>query len=100
MTAFKDLGIEPTVKGFVGDKIKVHKILKKDITVLDWKLDESKYKERGSGKCLVLQIILDEEKRVVFTGSIYLIDIIKLIPKDKFPITTIIDEKDGRYVFT
>ena len=72
---FKDFGIKPALKKFTGDKIKMEKILNKEIMVIDWSLEDSKYKERGD-KCLYLQIETGGEKRVVFSGSKVLMDMI------------------------
>jgi len=100
MNSFKDFGIKPTMKKFVGDKIKISKIINKEIIVLDHKIEDSKiYKERGSGKCLCLQISISNEKHVVFTGSTGLIDAIKQIPDNGFPFTTTIIKENERFEF-
>jgi hypothetical protein len=93
MNRFSDLGIKPTQKRLVGDKIKIAKILNREILVRDYRLEDSKYGKNRSGKCLYLQIEIDGVKHIVFTGSDVLIDMISQIPKEKFPIlTTIIKE--------
>ncbi len=100
MNEFKDFGIKPKSKGFEGDKIKIGKVLNKRIKVCDFKEGESKFKEKGSGRCLDLQIEIDGEKRVVFTGSLSLIDMITQVPKDKFPfMTSIIETSFESYEF-
>lgn len=100
MTDFKDLGIKPTIKNFVGDKIKMSRILNKPIKVLDFKEDVSKYPEKGNGKCLHLQIEVDGTMHIVFTGSTVLMDMIKQVPKEKFPVNTTIVEENESYQFT
>jgi len=55
------------------------------ITVLDYEIRDSKYTEKGNGKCLYLQINLNEELRIVFTGSVNLMDMIKRVPDGGFP---------------
>ena len=59
MNDFKEFGIEIKSKSFVGDKIKITKILDKKVIVHDFKIEESKiqsYREMGAGNCLYLQI--------------------------------------------
>ncbi|HMR84805.1 MAG TPA: hypothetical protein PKE30_16785 [Niabella sp.] len=97
MNSFKDFGITTDNTGFVGDKIKIERVLNKKIIVEDYKVEDSKY---GPGKCLYLQIVLDGSKRVVFKGSKNLIAMIEQVPKNKFPFETIIIDEDGRLIFT
>jgi hypothetical protein len=103
MNRFNQFEIKPIQKGFEGDKIKMSKILNKEIIVHDFKLEESKvkeFKERGSDKCLHLQITFSEEKRIVFTSASALIDVIQQIPQDGFPFTTTIVQDNERFLFT
>lgn len=100
MTDFKDLGIKPNIKNFVGDKIKMSRILNKPIKLIDFKEDVSKYPEKGNGKCLHLQIEVDGTMHIVFTGSTVLMDMIKQVPKEKFPVNTTIIEENESYQFT
>lgn len=100
MNQFKDLNITPIEKGFSGEKIKMDKIINKSVTVLDYKIVPSKF-EKGNGKCLHLQIMYNNEKRVVFSGSTNLMDTIEMIPEDKFPFqTTIVRTDSDRLQFT
>ena len=99
MFSFSEFDIKPQVKSFEGDKIKIDRVLNKQITVLDFKIDISKY-EKGTGKCLHLQIEVDSSKRVIFSGSTYLMDMIERVPKDKFPFKTIIVKENERLQFT
>lgn len=97
---FSDFGIKPVLKGMVGDKIKIGKILNKEIEVVDFRIDDSKYGTGGS-KCLCIQIKLDGVDRIVFTGSKVLMETIEQIPKSTgFPFTTTIVEENERYEFT
>lgn len=103
MTQFNELGVEYTSKGFEGDKINIDRIFNQEITVIDFKIEDSKiagFKERGAEKCLHLQILYKEELRVVFTGGSALIEVIQKIPKDKFPFTTTIKKENRRFLFT
>ena len=63
MKNFSQFNIQPATKGFDGDKIKMSKILNCEIVVHHFKIEDSKvFKERGSGKCLHLQISFNNEK--------------------------------------
>ena len=98
MKSFKDLGITTTIKTFTGEKIGLHKILNKLITVHKFRIEPSKH---NKGECLHMQIQIGDTKRVVFTGATYLIDSIRQVPESEFPFTTtIIQEDDRRYEFT
>lgn len=101
MNKFSQFNIKTSTKGFEGDKIKISKILNREIVVHDFKIEDSKvFKQAGSGKCLHLQISISGQKHIVFTSSSGLIDAINQIPESGFPfITTIIEEND-RYIFT
>jgi hypothetical protein len=96
MKSFKDFGIKPATKGLVGDKIKIEKILNRQITVHDFKIEPSKHNQ---GECLHMQIQVGEEMRVVFTGSGVLIQEIREVPKEEFPFVTTIVKENDRFEF-
>ena len=101
MKNFSQLNIEVKSKSFVGDKIKMSKILNREIVVHDYKLGDSKvFLDRGTGKCLQLQITVNEEKHILFTSSSGLIEAIQQVPADDFPFATTIIQEDERYKFT
>jgi hypothetical protein len=101
MNRFDQFGIKPTLKGFEGDKIKIKKILDKEIIVYAFKIEDSKvFKNIGSGKCLHLQISFNNEKHIIFTSSSGLIDAIERIPESGFPFTTKIIQDNERFIFT
>lgn len=103
MNKFSQFDIKAPQKGFEGDKVKVERILNREIVVHDFKIDESKvkaFREKGSAQCLSLQISYNNEMHVLFTGSVVLIDQIKQVPKDKFPFTTTIIKENDRLKFT
>jgi len=100
MKKFNEFGIKLTVKTFIGDKIKISRILNREIVVHDYKIVDSKYTESGSGKCLYLQISMGETKYVVFSGSTGLMEQIQAVPAEGFPFTTTIVEMDDRYEFS
>jgi hypothetical protein len=101
MNKFSQFNIKVPVNKFIGDKIKISKILNREIIVYYYKLGDSKiFKEKGTCKCLELQISVDDNKHIIFTSASGLIEVIKQIPENDFPfITTIIEEND-RYIFT
>lgn len=82
-----------------GDKIKIDRILNREIIVHDFKIEKSKY-EKGNGRCLYLQIEVNQTKHVVFTGSAGLIDAIEQVPKSSFPFSTTIVRENERFEFT
>lgn len=100
MRKFNEFNIKQESKSFTGDKIKMSKILNKDITVLDFKIVPSKYTEKGNGNRLDMQIEVNGIKHVIFTGSISLAEAIQQVPKDGFPFSTTIIEENERYLFT
>lgn len=101
MNSFSQFNVKPVERGFEGDKIKMSKILNREIVVHDFKLEESKvFKDRGSGKCLHLQISFQNEKHIVFTGASGLIGMIEQVPKEGFPFTTTIIQEGERFLFT
>lgn len=98
MNEFKDFGIKPKVTAFVGEKININRLFNLPITVLDFKIEPSKQKE--GTELLTLQIEKSGEKRIVFTGSTILIQMIRKVPEDKFPFVTTIRGDNEYYEFT
>jgi hypothetical protein len=100
MKKFSDLGIKTTTKGFEGDKIKISKILNKEIVVHDFKIEDSKiFTDRGTCKCLHLQISIADVKHVLFTSSGGLIEAIEQVPRNEFPFSATIIEDNDRFKF-
>jgi hypothetical protein len=101
MNTFNQFNIQSPSKGFEGDKIKISRILNREIIVHDYKIEDSKvFKEKGCGKCLQMQISFNNNKHVIFTSASGLIEVIQQIPANGFPfITTIIPDND-RYIFS
>lgn len=98
MINFKDLGIKPKITTFIGDKIKIDRILNTEIIIHDYKIEDSK-KKLGT-KLLTLQIERNQTKNIIFTGSNVLMDMISQVPKEKLPIRTTIIKDNERYEFT
>lgn len=98
---FSDLGLKPVAKKFIGDKIKMEKILDKRIKVLGFKIDKSKaFPEKGDGNYLKMQIEFNGEKRIVFTSGSVLMDLIKRVPESAFPFETTVKKIDDHLEFT
>ena len=101
MNKFSQFDIKDPCKGFEGEKIKMSRILNREIIVYDFKLEDSKlFKEKGSGKCLYLQISVNNEKHIVFTGAGGLIESILQVSRDLFPFATTIVKDNERFIFT
>ncbi len=101
MNSFSQFNIKPTLKGFEGEKIKISKILNREIVVHEYKLEKSKvFNDKGTCQCLHLQISFNNNKHIVFTSSSGLIEVIQKIPKDGFPFTTTIIQDNERFLFT
>lgn len=100
MKNFKDFGIKPEIASMTGEKIKISKILNREIVVHDFRIEESKFKKENAPSCLHMQISLDDVKHVVFTGSQVLANLIVRIPKDYFPFKTTIIKENERYEFS
>lgn len=101
MNRFGQFDVKVNTQCFVGDKIKIAKVLNKEIVVHAFKLEPSKhFKDKGTGQCLYLQISINNEKHIVFTSAVGMIEAIQQIPKDGFPFMTVIKEEDERYSFT
>jgi hypothetical protein len=97
MKKFSDFGIKTEVQNFSGDKIKIDRVLNRQIIVHQYKIENSKH---NNGKCLYMQIELDNTKRVLFTGSVVLLDTIQKIPEHNFPFTTTIIRNSEHFEFT
>ena len=100
---FSQFDIKTPERGLEGEKIKITKILNREVAVHNYKLEDTKveaFKNKGMNKCLYLQVSLNNEMYVVFTSGRALMEVIAQIPKDKFPFTTTIVEENGMYKFT
>jgi len=98
MNNFKDFKIKPEISTFTGDKIKIEKLLNAEISVLAYKIEDSKVKQ--GTKLLTLHLEKSGTKHVLFTGSAILMQMIKQVPEDKFPFKTIIVKESEHLEFT
>lgn len=83
-------------KPFVGDKIRIEDVLNIPIVIRDFRISESKY---DSPSCLTLQIEINGQFRVIFTGSVVLVDLMKKYG-DQVPFETKIIKADKYYTFS
>jgi len=60
-----------------GDKVKIDDILNKEIKIIGHSIKNSKYSKNKNGDYLTLQIEMENEKYIIFTGSDVLIDQLK-----------------------
>lgn len=93
---FSQFGIQPKIDSLTGDKIKISKILNREILVTGFRIRDSKFTDQR----LDLEFSLGEAKHILFTGSKTLIETIKQIPQDDFPFLTTIVEEDERFKFS
>ncbi len=87
---FSDFGIKVESKAFVGKSIDITDVINKEIIVHRYQIDPSKHPKKPGDMCLTLQIEIDEEMRVVFSGSFYLQQMIQKVSADGFPFQTVI----------
>lgn len=100
MKNFKDLGIKAESKGLEGDKIDMYQVLNKEIEVHRFRIQKSKFPEKGNGNRLEMELVVDGRKRVLFSGSTVLQEVIEKIPEDCFPFKTTIKKNNQRHEFT
>jgi RNA-directed DNA polymerase len=94
---FGDFGIKVDVVALMGDKIKIAKVIGKEILVKDYKVTESKYEK--TAHCLTIQIEIGGEDKVIFTGSGMLKRQIEQIDKENFPFLATIENINETYQF-
>jgi len=95
---FSDFGIKPESKAFIGPSIEIQDIINQEIEVLDFRIEPSKHPKKEGDECLYLQIRYEGQLRVVFSGSVYLQQMIRKVPREGgFPfLVTIIKEKETK----
>jgi len=93
MQRFEDFVEEKT---FIGDKIKLNDLVDREIIIESYKIDKSKYND---GQCLSLQIVFDNQKRVVFSGSEVIKDqVVKY--QEKLPFITTVKKINNYFILT
>lgn len=96
MNNFSEFQIKPPERNFTGDKIKIEKVLNVKIAVLDYRIGKGNFNDQR----LDLQIEFKGERRVIFSGSRGLIDMIKQVPAEKLPFETTIIKDNEQFQFT
>lgn len=81
-----------------GTKIGIEDVLDQEIKIIAYRIKRSKYGE-GTGEYLTLQIEIEEDHRVLFTGSSVLIDQFKKYGNE-IPFLTTIRKIDRYYTLT
>jgi len=95
---FGDLGIAVEVNTLTGEKIKIVKVIGKEILVKDFKVTESKYEK--TTHCLTIQFELGGENKVIFTGSTMLKKQLEQVNKEDFPFIATIEIINDTYQFS
>ncbi len=95
---FGDLGITVEVNNLTGEKIKISKVIGKEILVKDFKVTESKYEK--TTHCLTIQIEMYGENKAIFTGSVMLKKQLEQVKKEDFPFISTIENINDTYQFS
>ncbi len=82
-----------------GDKIRIDDVLNRSVVVLNFTVRESRFGKNRSGNYLTLQVEVDGERRVLFTGSDVLIDQLTQYG-DHIPFETMIKKIDKFYTLS
>lgn len=75
-------------------------LLNREIVITAFSIDNSRFPEKGNGKRLTLQFLIDSRERVVFTGSVQLQDLIQKVENHNFPFSTTIVKQNKGFRFT
>jgi hypothetical protein len=88
-------------QAFEGEKVKIDNLLNKEIIVLKFKVRQSKYEDSNSKNCVTVQFreIDDKTKKIFFTGSCVIMDLLQKY-EQQLPFKTTIKKIDRYYTFT
>ena len=95
---FSELGVVIKNDAFSGKKISINYVINVEIIVKGFKISKSKFE--NSRDCLTLEIELNGEDRIMFTGSSTLKKQIEQIKNEDFPFLTKISKLNNSYLFT
>lgn len=96
---FSELGIVSSAStSFVGTKMLMDDVLNVEIRITRWKIEPSTAKIGSLRLCL--EFMIGTAKHIVFTGSGILMEDIKKVPENAYPLTTTIKKENKRFVFT
>lgn len=98
MKNFSDFNIKAERSAFTGDKIRQKDIINRPILVEKFVIEPSKFE--GKDERLKLQLTVNESKRIHFSGSAFLKEMIQKVPLDGFPFKTTIVYVDEHLEFT
>lgn len=82
-----------------GSKLKLDEVVNREITILDYRIKDSRYKKESAPRCLTLQFELEGKRYILFTGSNVLVDQIDKY-KAEIPFVTTIKKIDKYYTFS
>jgi len=82
-----------------GAKLKIDDILNKEITVIGYRVKDSKFVKANAPTCLTIQFMLGDARHVVFTGSQVLLDQCKSY-ESEIPFLATVKKVDKYYTFT
>jgi hypothetical protein len=82
-----------------GEKIRIDDVVNREIAILNYSVRESRFSKNKSGNYLTLQVEIDNERRVLFTGSDVLIEQMEQYG-DKVPFIAIIKKVDKFYTLS
>ena len=99
MKNFKDFNIQPVNDHFIGDKLKISKVLNQEIVVHNYKINESKFEKPNNKNYLKMQVEFKGEKHVLFTGSKILTKMIEQIKAEDLPFSTTITKEGESFKF-
>jgi hypothetical protein len=97
MRKFSDFAADPNILD--GAKVRIDDVLNMELVVTGYTVRDSKFSKNKSGKYLTLQVQIDGEKRVVFTGSDMLIGQLDRYG-DNIPFRATIKKIDKFYTLT
>jgi hypothetical protein len=96
MKKFSDFAVKTNTTAFKGDKIKMERVLNREIVILDYRIEPSNFE----GERLTLQIEVSGEPRVIFTASKILMETIQQVPRTDFPFLTTIIKANEYFEFS
>jgi hypothetical protein len=82
-----------------GAKLRIADILNKEITVIGFRVKDSKFSKANAMTCLTIQFMMGEERHVVFTGSQVLLDQCKSYEAE-LPFLTTVKRIEKYFSFT
>lgn len=94
---FSDFADEP--QGLNGDKIKIDDAINKELVITAFRVDDSKYHRDEGKKYVGIQVLIDEQERVIFTGSAVLINQLEKY-QDKIPFVAVIKKVNKYYTLS